>query len=63
MCHNIQKREDQPLALQQLMLKHVRSLLGVPVRYVGENEISHLQSGSQEAKDRYVEKLFDNFNS
>ena len=38
MCLNVQSGQEEPLALQKLMLKHVRHIRGVPVKYVGENE-------------------------
>jgi len=38
MCQNYQTMQEEPLALQKLMIKHVKNIRGVPVKFVGENE-------------------------
>lgn len=38
MCHNLMTGTEEPLAVQQLMMKHVKSVSGKHVIYVIENE-------------------------
>jgi hypothetical protein len=51
MCLNVTTGQEEPLALQKLMLKHVRHIRGVPVKFVGENEFHQVSQQSDEAKD------------
>jgi len=37
MCYNLLTRREEPLALQRLMLKHIKTISGVKVNYVTEN--------------------------
>jgi len=48
MCMNLSTHSEEPLALQKLMLKHVKNISGVKVLHVGEN---NFHSISQLGKD------------
>lgn len=49
MCYNYQTRKEEPLALQKLMLKHIRN--SRPVKYIGENEFYQFSKASAEEKN------------
>ena len=56
MCYNIETQQEEPLALQRLMLKHVQSISGVPVRYVEENIFNHqVTKGDKEEVRKYLQ--------
>ena len=38
MCFNVNSRSEEPLALQKLMLKHVKTISRADVKYIAEND-------------------------
>jgi hypothetical protein len=54
MCLNAQSGKEEPLALQKLMLKHIKHIRGIPVKFVGEDEFYNSNN-----KDEFCEKLLE----
>ena len=54
MCYNIQSGQEEPLAFQRLMLKHVKNISGVPVTYVAENELNQVSQGGEQQMEKYI---------
>lgn len=51
--------QEEPLALQKLMIKHVKNIRGVPVKFVGENEFYKVWTNEKADQDAYCEKIFE----
>ena len=50
MCYNLATGLEEPLALQKLMVRHVKNISGMPVKFVGENQFYNF-ANSEEKKD------------
>ena len=37
MCFNLLTGKEEPLAIQKLMMKHVKNMNNMPVTYIGES--------------------------
>ena len=59
MCQNYQTMQEEPLALQKLMIKHVKNIRGVPVKFVGENEFYQVWNNEKANQDAYCERIFE----
>ena len=59
MCYDLSTGVEEPLALQKLMVRHVRNISGTPVKVVGENHFNNF--AKTDDKKEFCESLLKEF--
>jgi len=57
MCFNLFTGKEEPLALQKLMMKHVKNMNNQPVTYLAETEFRSMVDEAEQMKDHDMADL------